>query len=43
VVGHRHALGRLAALSLDDRARDDLLEGAARRVFTRLSQQEDGS
>ncbi len=36
VVGHRHALGRLPELELDAEARHALLEGAARRVFTRL-------
>jgi predicted TIM-barrel fold metal-dependent hydrolase len=37
VVGHRHALGRLEALALEDSAREQLLSGAARRVFRRLS------
>jgi predicted TIM-barrel fold metal-dependent hydrolase len=36
VVGHRHALARLADLLLDDEARAALLEGTARRLFTRL-------
>lgn len=36
VVGHRHALARLAEVGLGDAARDWLLEGTARRVFTRL-------
>jgi hypothetical protein len=36
VVGHRHALGRLSELELDDEARHALLEATARRVFTRL-------
>lgn len=40
VVGHRQALRRLAALELDDGARRELLEGAARRVFTRLPGEE---
>jgi hypothetical protein len=43
VVGHRHALGRLPALALEDAAREALLQGAARRIFTRLSRQEDHS
>ncbi len=43
VVGHRHALDRLAALDLDAEARDALLWGAARRIFSRLpgTQQEE--
>ena len=36
VVGHRHALARLADLDLNDETRALLLEGTARRVFTRL-------
>ena len=36
VVGHRHALARLANLPLSDEARTALLSGAARRVFGRL-------
>ena len=36
VVGHRHALARLADVDLEGDARALLLEGAARRVFTRL-------
>lgn len=36
VVGHRHALSRLADLDLAVKARSQLLEGAARRIFTRL-------
>ena len=35
-VGHRHALSRLAGLALEEEARFQLVEGAARRVFTRL-------
>lgn len=35
-VGHRHALGQLDQLDLTDEVRDLLLEGNARRVFTRL-------
>ena len=36
VVGHRHALARLAALGLDDASRAALLAGTARRLFSRL-------
>ena len=36
VVGHRQALARLDALDLSDEARTALLEGTARRLFTRL-------
>ena len=36
VVGHRHALALLPELGLDDEALHALLEGAARRVFTRI-------
>ncbi|MFP6640121.1 MAG: amidohydrolase family protein [Myxococcota bacterium] len=36
VVGHRHALTRLADLKLDPETEEDLTAGAARRVFTRL-------
>lgn len=36
VVGHRHALGRLADLDLEPAARAALLEGTARRVFAAL-------
>ena len=36
VVGHRHALTRLAALELEAEAERELIAGAARRVFTRL-------
>ena len=36
VVGHRHALARLEDLDLPDQTRAPLLEGTARRVFTRL-------
>ena len=36
VVGHRHALARLADVPLDAATRTALLEGVARRVFTRL-------
>ena len=35
-VGHRHALGQVAELDLTDEVRDDLLEGNARRLLTRL-------
>ncbi len=35
-VGHRHALSRLEGLELEEEARFELVEGAARRVFTRL-------
>ena len=35
-VGHRHALTRLESLSLDPESRLEYLEGAARRVFTRI-------
>ena len=41
VTGHRKALAKLAELSLSDAARAELLAGAARRVFTRIPQQED--
>ena len=37
VVGHRHALARLADLDLAADARDALLHGAAQRVFRRLA------
>ena len=37
VVGHRHALDRLGDIDLPDDARALLLEGTARRVFTRLT------
>ena len=37
VVGHRHALTRLAELDLGEEARAALLEGTARRVFGRLA------
>jgi len=37
VVGHRHALARLADLELSPDARDQLLNGTARRVFRRLT------
>jgi len=36
-VGHRHALSRLEDLGLDVDARFQLLEGCARRVFSRLA------
>ena len=36
VAGHRQVLARLAALGLEEAARQALLEGAARAVFTRL-------
>jgi predicted TIM-barrel fold metal-dependent hydrolase len=36
VVGHRHALALLPALGLDAAARAALLDGVARRLFTRL-------
>ena len=36
VAGHRQALARLSELELRESAREALLEGAARRVFTRL-------
>lgn len=38
VVGHRHALARIAALELAPEAEQQLLEGAARRVFERLDE-----
>jgi predicted TIM-barrel fold metal-dependent hydrolase len=41
VTGHRKALAKLAELSLADAARAELLSGAARRVFTRISSPED--
>jgi hypothetical protein len=41
VVGHRQALERLTDVELDERARHALLEGAARRIFTRIATQED--
>ena len=37
VAGHRQALARLGELSLREPAREALLEGAARAVFTRLA------
>ncbi len=40
VVGHRHALARLADVDLSQEARDQLLNGTARRVFGRLSKDE---
>jgi predicted TIM-barrel fold metal-dependent hydrolase len=40
VVGHRHALSRLADLPLTDGAREALLSGTARRVFRRLTPEE---
>ena len=36
VVGHRQSLTRLPDLDLSVQARDTLLQGAARTVFTRL-------
>ncbi|MBY0402116.1 amidohydrolase family protein, partial [Myxococcota bacterium] len=36
-VGHRHALARLDGLDLDADVRFEYLEGAARRVFTRIA------
>jgi predicted TIM-barrel fold metal-dependent hydrolase len=36
-VGHRHALAQVAALDVPDEVRHDLLEGNARRLFTRLA------
>ena len=36
VVGHRHALDRLADVELTEEARSALLAGAARRIFSRL-------
>ena len=41
VVGHRHALARLAEIDLQSEARAELLAGAARRVFTRLEAPEE--
>jgi hypothetical protein len=38
VVGHRHALARLAEIDLSDAARESLLSGTARSVFRRLEQ-----
>ncbi len=43
VVGHRQALERLAGVELDESARHALLEGAARRIFSRIATQEDAS
>jgi len=40
VVGHRHALARLDDLGLPEEARTALLDGCARRVFTRLDKEE---
>jgi len=37
-VGHRHAMARLPELELSEDVRFQLVEGTARRVFTRLSQ-----
>lgn len=37
-VGHRHALSQLGELELGVDARDELVGGAARRVFTRLGE-----
>jgi predicted TIM-barrel fold metal-dependent hydrolase len=37
VVGHRHALGRLADLEFSPEALEKLLHGTARRVFSRLT------
>lgn len=36
-VGHRHALSRLDGLGLDPEVRFEYLEGAARRVFSRIA------
>jgi predicted TIM-barrel fold metal-dependent hydrolase len=36
-VGHRHALAQIAALDVSDEVRHDLVEGNARRLFTRLA------
>jgi predicted TIM-barrel fold metal-dependent hydrolase len=36
-VGHRHALTRLDSIGLDPESRHEYLEGAARRVFTRMA------
>jgi predicted TIM-barrel fold metal-dependent hydrolase len=41
VTGHRKAIAKIAELPLGDAARSELLGGAARRVFTRIPQQED--
>lgn len=41
VVGHRHALARLGEVDLSDQARALLLEGTARRVFSRLARPPD--
>ncbi len=40
VVGHRHALARLADVELSEEARKSLLSATARRVFGRLTQEE---
>ena len=40
VVGHRHALARLAEVELSEPARESLLSGTAHRVFGRLEQEE---
>jgi len=37
VVGHRHALTRLAELKLAPETESELIAGAAQRVFTRLA------
>lgn len=39
VVGHRHALARLGDLELEDGVRHALLEGTARKIFTRLPEE----
>jgi predicted TIM-barrel fold metal-dependent hydrolase len=39
VVGHRHALARLADVDLTAPAREALLSGTARRIFRRLAQE----
>ena len=40
VVGHRHALARLAEIELTEPAREALLWGTALRIFRRLAQEE---
>jgi predicted TIM-barrel fold metal-dependent hydrolase len=39
VVGHRHALMRLRDVELSEQARAALLDGCARRVFSRLAKE----
>ncbi len=39
LVGHAHALDQIRALDLDDDTRHRLLDGTARRIFTRINNQ----